>query len=77
MTSFFEGAAASIHLGVVAAATEEEADRGSSPSPTKEVEERIRDSSRGRGNKCSRNSRLRDSLCIEALPVVHILLTWG
>ena len=48
VTSFFEGAAASIHLGVAAAATEEKADRGSTPTPTKEVKERARDSSRGR-----------------------------
>ena len=67
MTSFFEGAAASIRLGAAAAATEEEADRGSTPTPTKEVEERARDSSRERGNKCNRSSRLRDSLCMESI----------
>ena len=72
VTSFFEGAAASIRLGAAAAATEEEADRGSTPTPTKEVEERARDSSRGRGNKCNRSSRLRDSLCMESI-VVHVL----
>ena len=64
---FFEGATASIHLRAVAAASEEEADRGSIPTPTKEVEERTRDSSRGRGNKCNRSNRLRDSLCMESI----------
>ena len=50
------------------AATEEEADRGSIPTPTKEVEERLRDSFRGRDSKCNRNSRLcRDSLCMQSI----------
>ena len=73
MTSFFEGAAASICLGAAAAAaTEEEADRGSTPTPTKEVEERTRDSSRGGGSKCNRNNRLRVYVW-KVLPVVHVL----
>ena len=67
VTSFFEGAAASIRLGAAAATSEEEVDRDSIPTPTKEVEERHRDRSRGRGNRCNRNSRLRDSLCMESI----------
>ena len=47
-------------------------DRGSIPTPTEEVKEKLRDSSRGSDSKCSRN-RLRDSYAWKALPVVHIL----
>lgn len=47
VSSFFEGATTSICLGVVAATTEEEVDRDSTPTPTKEVEERHRDHSGG------------------------------
>ena len=67
MSSFFKGATGSIRLGAVAAATEEEADRGSIPTPTKEVEERLRDSFRGRDSKCNRNNRLRNSLCMQSI----------
>ena len=42
VTSFFEGATASTRLGAVAAPTEEEADRDSSLTLTKQVEERCR-----------------------------------
>ena len=54
----------------------EEADRVSIPIPTKEVEERLRDHSRGRDSKCNRNSRRLDTETIyvwKILPVVHIL----
>ena len=43
---FSRRATASIHLGPVTATTEEEADRDSALTPTKEVEERHRDHSR-------------------------------
>ena len=47
VTSFYEGAAPSICLGVEAATTEQEAD---SPTPIKEAQKRRRDHSRGGDN---------------------------
>ena len=65
VTSFFEGAAPSIRLGVAAATTEQEADRDFSPTPIKEAEKRRRDHSRGGDNWRNRNKLCRDSLCLE------------
>ena len=61
-TSFFEGAAPSIHFGLAAATTEQEVDRDLSPTPIEEAEKRCRDHSRGGDNWCNRNSLCRDSL---------------
>ena len=74
VTSFFEGAAPSIRLGMAAVTTEQEVDRDFSLTPTEEVEKRHRDHSRGRDNRLNRNSLCRDNLCLKKkLPVMYIL----
>jgi len=68
----FEGATASTRLGAVAATTEEEADRDSSFTPTKQVE-RDADHFRGRNSKLNRNSHSETIYVWKTFPLVDIL----